>query len=55
MNIPITSVSKTEQTLSRAASAVSLIMPDAIRRSGAINITDLSPTCSEWSTDWKRF
>ena len=41
MNIRVTSVSKTEQTLSRAASAVFVITPDAIRRSGATNIPDL--------------
>jgi iron complex outermembrane recepter protein len=41
MNIKVTSVSKTEQTLSRAASAVFVITPDAIRRSGATNIPDL--------------
>jgi iron complex outermembrane receptor protein len=41
MNIRVTSVSKTEQTLSRAASAVFVITPDAIRRSGASNIPDL--------------
>jgi iron complex outermembrane recepter protein len=41
MNIQVTSVSKTEQTLSRAASAVFVITSDTIRRSGAINIPDL--------------
>jgi iron complex outermembrane recepter protein len=41
MNIRVTSVSKTVQTLSRAASAVFVITPDAIRRSGATNIPDL--------------
>jgi iron complex outermembrane receptor protein len=41
MNIRVTSISKTEQTLSRAASAVFVITPDAIRRSGATNIPDL--------------
>jgi iron complex outermembrane recepter protein len=41
MNIQVTSVSKTEQTLSRAASAIFVITPDAIRRSGATNIPDL--------------
>jgi iron complex outermembrane receptor protein len=41
MNIQVTSVSKTEQLLSQAASAVFVITPDAIRRSGATNIPDL--------------
>jgi iron complex outermembrane recepter protein len=41
MNIQVTSVSKTEQSLSRSASAVFVITPDAIRRSGATNIPDL--------------
>jgi iron complex outermembrane recepter protein len=41
MNIKVVSVSKTEQKLSRAASAVFVITPDAIRRSGATNIPDL--------------
>jgi iron complex outermembrane recepter protein len=41
MNIQVTSVSKTEQTLSRAASAIFVITPDAILRSGATNIPDL--------------
>ncbi len=41
MNIRVTSVSKTEQMLSHAASAVFVITPDAIRRSGATNIPDL--------------
>jgi outer membrane receptor for ferrienterochelin and colicin len=41
MNIQVTSVSKTEQNLSQAASAVFVITPDDIRRSGAINIPDL--------------
>jgi outer membrane receptor protein involved in Fe transport len=41
MNIRVTSVSKTEQALSRAASAIFVITPDAIRRSGATNIPDL--------------
>jgi iron complex outermembrane recepter protein len=41
MNLPVTSVSKTEQSLSQAASAVFVITPDAIRRSGANNIPDL--------------
>ncbi len=41
MKIHVTSVSKTEQTLSRTASAVFVISPDEIRRSGATNIPDL--------------
>jgi iron complex outermembrane recepter protein len=41
MNIRVTSVSKTEQTLSQAASAIFVITPEAIRRSGATNIPDL--------------
>jgi iron complex outermembrane receptor protein len=41
MNIEVTSVSKTEQTLSRTASAVFVISPEDIRRSGATNIPDL--------------
>jgi iron complex outermembrane recepter protein len=41
MNIQVTSVSKTEQNLSQAASAVFVITPGDIRRSGAINIPDL--------------
>jgi iron complex outermembrane recepter protein len=41
MNFPVTSVSKTEQSLSRAASAIFVITPEAIRRSGANNIPDL--------------
>jgi len=41
MNIQVTSVSKTEQKLSRVASAVFIITPDAIHRSGATNIPDL--------------
>jgi iron complex outermembrane recepter protein len=41
MNIQVTSVSKTEQSLSQAASAIFVITPDAIRRSGATNIPDL--------------
>jgi iron complex outermembrane recepter protein len=41
MNIRVTSVSKTVQTLSRAASAVFVITPEAIARSGATNIPDL--------------
>jgi iron complex outermembrane receptor protein len=41
MNIQVTSVSKTDQELSRVASAVFVITPDAIRHSGATNIPDL--------------
>jgi iron complex outermembrane receptor protein len=41
MKIRVTSVSKTVQTLSRAASAVFVITPEAIGRSGATNIPEL--------------
>jgi iron complex outermembrane receptor protein len=41
MNIAVTSVSKTAQTLSRTASAVFVINEDNIRNSGATNIPDL--------------
>jgi iron complex outermembrane receptor protein len=41
MDIPVTSVSKSEEKLSRVASAVFVITPDAIVRSGATNIPDL--------------
>ncbi len=41
MNFRVTSVSKTEQSLSKAASAIFVITPEAIRRSGANNIPDL--------------
>ena len=41
MNIRVTSVAKTEQMLSRTASAVFVITPEDIRRSGATNIPDL--------------
>jgi iron complex outermembrane recepter protein len=41
MNFQVTSVSKTQQSLSQAASAVFVITPEAIRRSGANNIPDL--------------
>src|SRR5438445_5851527 len=41
MNVQITSVSKKEQNLSRAAAAVSVITAEDIRRSGATNIPDL--------------
>ena len=41
MNIKVTSVSKTEQTLSRTASAVFVMTAEEIQRSGATNIPDL--------------
>jgi iron complex outermembrane receptor protein len=41
MNVKVTSVSKTEQTLSRTAAAVFVISPEDISRSGALNIPDL--------------
>jgi len=41
MNVEVTSVSKTEQRLSRTASAVFVITREDIRRSGATNIPDL--------------
>jgi len=41
MNIKVTSVSRTEQTLSRTASAIFVITAEDIRRSGATNIPDL--------------
>jgi iron complex outermembrane recepter protein len=41
MNIEVTSVSKTKETLSRTASAVFVISPEDIARSGARNIPDL--------------
>src|ERR1700691_53400 len=41
MNIQVTSVSRTEETLSRTASAIFVISPEDIRRSGATNISDL--------------
>src|SRR6202021_2766352 len=41
MSIQVTSVSKTEQKLSRVASAVFVITQEDIRRSGATNIPDL--------------
>ncbi|MFZ0803681.1 MAG: TonB-dependent receptor [Terriglobales bacterium] len=41
MNIKVISASKTEQTLSRTASAVFVIAAEDIRRSGATNIPDL--------------
>ena len=41
MNIQVTSVSKKEQTLSKAGAAVFVITQEDIRRSGATNIPDL--------------
>jgi iron complex outermembrane receptor protein len=41
MDITVTSVSKREQKLSRAASAIFVISPEDIHRSGATNIPDL--------------
>lgn len=41
MNIKVTSVSKTEQKLSRTASAVFVIEREDVRNSGALNIPDL--------------
>jgi iron complex outermembrane receptor protein len=41
MNVEVTSVSKTEQKLSRTAAAVFVITQEDIRRSGATNIPDL--------------
>jgi iron complex outermembrane receptor protein len=41
MDIKVTSVSKREQNLSRAAAAVFVINQEDIRRSGAVNIPDL--------------
>jgi iron complex outermembrane receptor protein len=41
MNIEVTSVSKKEQKMSRAAAAIFVITPDEISRSGATNIPDL--------------
>jgi iron complex outermembrane receptor protein len=41
MNIKVTSVSKKEEKLSRAASAIFVITAEDIRRSGATNIPDL--------------
>lgn len=41
MNVAVTSVSKTKETLSRTASAVFVIPPEDIIRSGARNIPDL--------------
>ncbi len=44
MNITVTSVAKTEQTLSRTASAAFVINAEDIRNSGATNIPDLLRT-----------
>ena len=41
MNLKVTSVSKKEQTMSRAAAAVAVITQEDIQRSGATNIPDL--------------
>jgi iron complex outermembrane receptor protein len=41
MNVEVTSVSKTEEKLSKTASAVFVISQEDIRRSGATNIADL--------------
>jgi iron complex outermembrane recepter protein len=41
MNVEVTSVSKTQETLSRTAAAVFVISAEDIRRSGALNIPDL--------------
>ena len=41
MNVEVTSVSKSEQTLSRTASAIFVITAEDISRSGATNIPDL--------------
>ena len=41
MNVEVTSVSKSEQTLSRTASAIFVITSEDITRSGATNIPDL--------------
>jgi iron complex outermembrane receptor protein len=41
MNVQVTSVSKSEQTLSRTASAIFVITAEDISRSGATNIPDL--------------
>jgi iron complex outermembrane receptor protein len=41
MNFQVTSVSKKEESLSQAASAIFVITPEAIRHSGANNIPDL--------------
>src|ERR1700733_14481809 len=41
MNVRVTSVSRTEEKLSRTASAVFVIGPEDIRGSGALNIPEL--------------
>ena len=41
MNVEVTSVSKSEQKLSRTASAIFVITAEDIARSGAMNIPDL--------------
>jgi iron complex outermembrane receptor protein len=41
MNIEVTSVSKTDQKIARAAAAIFVITQEDIRRSGATNIPDL--------------
>src|ERR1700722_9355235 len=41
MNIPVTSVSKKEQKLSKTGAAIFVITQEDIRRSGATNIPDL--------------
>ncbi len=41
MNIEVTSVSKTEQTISRTAAAIFVITQEDIRRSNALNIPDV--------------
>jgi iron complex outermembrane recepter protein len=41
MNVEVTSVSKTQETLSRTAAAVFVISPEDIARSGARNVPDL--------------
>src|SRR5260370_34673692 len=41
MNMEVTSVSKKEQKLSKAAAAIYVITQEDIRRSGATNIPDL--------------
>ena len=41
MDMQVTSVSKTEQTLSRTAAAIFVVSPEDIRSSGATNIPDL--------------
>src|SRR6266571_1203554 len=44
MNMEVTSVSKKEQKLSKAAAAIYVITQEDIRRSGATNIPDLLRT-----------